>query len=53
MLCLGYLFSASSSSKLIHQRTAARGIAAAVVFIETAAAPESELGLLFGEGDGM
>jgi hypothetical protein len=33
--------------------TRGRGSAAAVVFVETAAAPEPELGLLFGEDDGM
>jgi hypothetical protein len=47
------LFSAPSSIELIHRRPAASVAAAAVVFVEAAAAPEPELGLLFGEGDEM
>jgi hypothetical protein len=49
---LRYLFSASSSIGLIHYRPAAGVSAAAVVFVETAAAPEPDMSLLFGEGDG-
>jgi hypothetical protein len=47
-----YLFSGCRSIELIHQWPAAGVSAAAIPFVETVAASEPEMGLLFGEGDG-